>query len=160
MHNFASNERANRLVMLSTIAMLIGGGTASEHYLILAQQIPGNLVVLNNLAWALSALKDNRALSYAEQALKLQPDNPSLLDTYGWLLTQSGQPAKGLDLLRHAVSKEPGAAEIRWHLAATLAKSGDTAHGRQELERLLAGGATFPQEKEAQNMFKQLQGGK
>ncbi|GAO34896.1 hypothetical protein SCT_0276 [Sulfuricella sp. T08] len=133
---------------------------ASEHYLLLNQQNPGNLVVLNNLAWALSELKDSRALSFADQALKLQPNNPTILDTYGWLLTQSGQPAKGLDPLRRAVSQAPDVAEIRWHLAATLAKSGDTAHARQELERLLASGVAFPHEKEAQNMLKQLQGGK
>lgn len=132
---------------------------ASEQYLLLNQHNPGNLVVLNNLAWALSELKDSRALSYAEQALKLQPDNPTILDTYGWLLTQSGQPAKGLDPLRRAVSQAPGAAEIRWHLAATLAKSGDAARARQELERLVASGVAFPQEKEAQIMLKQLQGG-
>ena len=133
---------------------------ASEHYLLLNQQRPGNLVVLNNLAWALSELKDSRALSYAEQALKLQPNNPTILDTYGWLQTQSGQPAKGLDYLRRAISQAPDIAEIRWHLAATLAKSGDAAHARQELERLLASGVAFPHEKEAQNMLKQLQVGK
>ncbi|WP_148290801.1 XrtA/PEP-CTERM system TPR-repeat protein PrsT [Sulfuricella denitrificans] len=133
---------------------------ASEHYLLQNQQTPGNLIVLNNLAWALSELKDNRALSYAEQALKLQPNNPTILDTYGWLLTQSGQPAKGLDPLRRAVSQAPGVAEIRWHLAVTLAKSGDSAHARQELERLLASGVAFPHEKDAQNMLKQLQIGK
>lgn len=133
---------------------------ASEHYLLLNQQGPGNLVVLNNLAWALSELKDSRALSFAEQALKLQPDNPTILDTYGWLLTQSGQPAKGLGYLQRAVSQAPDVAEIRWHLAATLVKTGDTAHARQELERLLASGVAFPHEKEAQDMLKQLQGGK
>jgi putative PEP-CTERM system TPR-repeat lipoprotein len=133
---------------------------ASEHYQLLNQQSPGNLVVLNNLAWVLSELKDSRALSYAEQALKLQPNNPNILDTYGWLLTQSGQPAKGIDHLRRAVSQAPDVAEIRWHLAATLAKSGDTTHARQELERLLASGVAFPHEKEAQNILKQLQAGK
>ena len=150
-------DGGTRLYLAENLVVRGSFKAASEHYLLLNQQSPGNLVVLNNLAWALSELKDSRALLYAEQALKLQPNNPAILDTYGWLLTQSGQPAKGLDHLRRAVSQAPDVAEIRWHLAATLAKSGDNARARQELERLLASGVAFPQEKEAQNMLKQLQ---
>lgn len=132
--------------------------TAAEQYLILNKNNPNNLFVLNNLAWALSEFNDNRALGFAEQALKLKPDNPAVLDTLGWLLVKQGQSERGIKLLQQALSKTPDVAEIHYHLAAGYAKMGDSAHARQELKRLLNSGQTFQQEKEARDLLKQLGG--
>lgn len=129
---------------------------ASEHYLALNASNPGNLVVLNNLAWALSELNDKRALSFAEQALKLTPDNPSVLDTYGWLHTRMGDPAKGLSLLKKAQSKAPDVADIQWHMAYALYVSGDKARARQELKTLLDRRVSFSAESEARTLYQQL----
>jgi predicted Zn-dependent protease len=114
--------------------------------------------VLNNLASALSELKDKRALGFAEQALKLQPDNPAIMDTLGWTLVQQGQSERGIKLLQQALSRMPDAAEIQYHLAAAYAGMGDDGRARQELKRLLDSGRAFPQEKQAQDMLKQLGG--
>ncbi|MHB1186278.1 XrtA/PEP-CTERM system TPR-repeat protein PrsT [Thiobacillus sp.] len=131
---------------------------AVEHYLILNKSNPNNLVVLNNLAWSLFESKDSRALGFAEQALKLKPDNPAVLDTLGWVLIQRGQTGRGIKLLQQALSKAPDAAEIQYHLAVAFAKAGDRSRAQSELERLLASGAAFPQEQEARAMLMQLQG--
>ncbi|MBU1690914.1 MAG: PEP-CTERM system TPR-repeat protein PrsT [Gammaproteobacteria bacterium] len=131
---------------------------ASEHYLLQNQQSPGNLIVLNNLAWALSELKDNRALSYAEQALKLKPDNPTIMDTLGWILVQQGQTERGIKLLQQALSKVPDAGSIHWHLAYGFYRAGDRTHARQELKRLLDSGLGFPEEAGARELLKQLGG--
>jgi putative PEP-CTERM system TPR-repeat lipoprotein len=130
---------------------------AAEQYLILNQRNPNNLLILNNLAWALSEVRDPRALSYAEQALKLNPDNPAVMDTLGWILVQQKQTARGIKLLQQALTKAPDAADIQFHLASAFAQSGDNARARSELERLLASGATFSQEAEARALLKQLQ---
>jgi len=124
----------------------------------LNQSNPGNLVILNNLAWALSEAKDPRAVGFAEQALKLKPDNPAVMDTLGWILVQQGQPERGLKLLQQALSKVPDAAEIHYHLAAAYAKTGDSTRARQELKRLLDSGRDFPQEEQAKGLLKQLGG--
>jgi len=129
---------------------------AAEHYLILNKSNPNNLLVLNNLAWSLSEAKDSRALGFAEQALKLKPDNPAVMDTLGWILVQQGQAERGVKLIQQALSKVPDAAEIHFHLAAAYAKAGDRAHARQELKRLLGTGRDFPQEKQARDLLKQL----
>jgi Flp pilus assembly protein TadD len=118
---------------------------------------PNNLVILNNLAWALHASGDNRAITYAEQALKLKPDNPSVLDTMGWILVNQGQSDRGIKLLQQALSKAPDAAEIHWHLAAAYAKAGDRIRAKSELTRLLSSGLAFPQEQEARDLLKELQ---
>jgi len=131
---------------------------AVEQYLILNTQTPNNLVVLNNLAWALHEAGDKRATHYAEQALKLQPDNPAVMDTLGWILVQQGQAGRGLKLLQEALSRAPDAGDIHYHLAAAYARAGDVARARGELERLLQSGVAFPQEREARALLNQLQG--
>ena len=61
------------------------------------QEQPRNALVLNNLAWASHQAKDNRrAREYAEKAYAVQPDNPVILDTLGWLLVDAGQNDKAI----------------------------------------------------------------
>jgi len=130
---------------------------ATEHYLSMNRSTPNNLLVLNNLAWALHESKDPRALGFAEQALKLKPDNPAVLDTLGWILVAQGQTERGTQLLQQALAKSPDTAEIHYHLAAAFAKAGDQTRARNELNQLLASGVSFPQEQDARALLKQLQ---
>lgn len=130
---------------------------AAEHYLALNRSTPGSLLVLNNLAWALHESGDKRAVSFAEQALRLQPENPMVMDTYGWILISQGQAAKALPHLRKALSKAPDNPEIQYHLAVALFRTGDRARAQSELERLLASGSRFPQEQDARTLLAQLQ---
>jgi putative PEP-CTERM system TPR-repeat lipoprotein len=116
---------------------------AVEHYLILDKSTPGNLVVLNNLAWALFKSGDTRAASFAERAQKLQPENPAVLDTYGWILANSGQADKALQYLRKANAAVPDNAEIHWHLAYALHQAGDQRRALLELGNLLSSGNSF-----------------
>lgn len=129
---------------------------AVEHYLTLDRQVPGNAVVLNNLAWALAQLSDKRALTYAGQAHKLAPDDPAILDTYGWVQVQLGNPARGLDLLKRANARAPDSADIHWHLAYAYHATGDTARARQELKTLLDRRVRFSAESEARALYQQL----
>lgn len=129
---------------------------AATHYLVLNEQGPGDLVVLNNLASALSALKDPRASGFAEQALKLAPDNPAVMDTAGWILAQQGQSERGIRLLQQALSKAPEAGDIHYHFAAALALGGDKARAQQELERLIKSGTDFSQKPAALALLQTL----
>jgi putative PEP-CTERM system TPR-repeat lipoprotein len=130
---------------------------ATSHYLYLNQKLPGQLAILNNLAYAFAQQKDKRAVSYAEQAYNLQSNNPSVLDTYGWALTQTGQPAKALTFFQQALSKAPDAGDIQYHYAVALAGSGDKTRAVSELNRLLSSGVSFPKEKDARSLLSQLQ---
>lgn len=129
---------------------------AADHYLYLNQKLPGQLAILNNLAYALAQQKDKRALIYAEQAYKLQPNNVSVLDTYGWALTQTGQAAKGTTFLRQALSKAPDVGDIQYHYASALAASGDKVRALQELKELLKSAKNFSMEVEAKILLQQL----
>lgn len=129
---------------------------AKAHYQILYKDDPRNLIVLNNLAWALHETRDARALFYAEAAYKLQPDHPAVLDTYGWILAQNGQASKATGILQKALSKSPDNTEIQYHYAASLAATGDTQRARRELERLLSGALPFAQESAARTLLARL----
>jgi putative PEP-CTERM system TPR-repeat lipoprotein len=117
---------------------------------------PRNAAALNNLAWAYQQENDPRALATAEQAYKLAAQNPAIMDTLGWILVQKGDTARGLDVLRKAVAAAPDAPDIRYHLAAGLAKSGDKAGARKELEKTLAAGKPFASAEEAKSLMRQL----
>lgn len=77
---------------------------------------PKDARALNNLAWLYSKAGDRRALPTAEQAFNLQPENPATLDTYGWILVQSGEVKRGTELLQQALKLAPGSEEIQQHL--------------------------------------------
>jgi FimV-like protein len=69
---------------------------------------------------------------------------------------EQGKTARGLELLKKAVTLNPQNPGMRFHLAAALAKSGDKAGARKDLEALLAGGKKFPQREAAQALLNRL----
>lgn len=85
---------------------------------------PSDPRTLNNLAWLYSGNKDKRALEMAERAHKALPENPAVLDTYGWVLVQSGQTERGIIYLREAQKRAPESREIAEHLEQATKKSG------------------------------------
>lgn len=131
---------------------------ATAHYLYLNQKLPRQIGILNNLAYALAEQKDKRAVTYAEEAVKLQGENAAILDTYGWALAQTGQASKSLDFFKRALSMAPDMAEIRYHYAVGLVRSGDTRRAEAELKRLSESGNKFRQEHEAAALLAKIRG--
>ena len=129
---------------------------SAEHYRALIRANPKDLAAYNNLAWLLGELKAPEAVATAEQAYKLNPENPAMQDTLGWILVNAGQTQRGIELLKMALGKAASSAEIHWHLAAALAKAGDRKSALANLEILLGSGRDFPQKAEAINLFNQL----
>lgn len=129
---------------------------AIERLQAIVKQNPNNVAAINNLAWAYQQEKDPRALATAEQAVKLAPDSPAMLDTLGWMLAEQGNTTRALPLLQKAVTLAPAAREIRYHLAYALSKSGDKANARKELDKLLGDNKPFPQIDDAKALLKTL----
>jgi putative PEP-CTERM system TPR-repeat lipoprotein len=117
---------------------------------------PENPVVLNNLAWTLSQLKDPAAVEYAEKAHRLAPNSPEVTDTLGWMLVERGDTKRGLELLGQAAAAAPNALAIRIHHAKALAKAGDNAGAKRELESALQSAGENPLRAEAEALLKQL----
>jgi putative PEP-CTERM system TPR-repeat lipoprotein len=122
---------------------------AIDQYEILQRAQPDNILVLNNLAWCYQQLKDKRAIETAEMAAKLRPDNPAVMDTLGLILVEMGDAKRGVELLAKATAGAPKSPEIRFNYARGLARVGDKAKARQELERLLVDTPDFSRKQEA-----------
>lgn len=120
------------------------------------KRAPNDTATLNNLAWAYQQDKDPRALPTAEQAYKLAADNPNVIDTLGWMLLEQGNTTRALPLLQKASSMAPNAAQIRYHYAVGLQKSGDKQGARKELNALLAQNKAFPEIEDARALLKTL----
>ncbi len=114
-------------------------GAAKAQYERLLQAQPRNATVLNHYANVLLSQKDLKgALAAAERARQAQPEQAMVLDTLGWIYHQQGQSEKALGLLRDARLRAPDHAEIRYHLAAVLAKLGRRAEAKAEIEAALS----------------------
>ena len=121
------------------------------------ERAPADAELLNNLANALIRLGDAQAVRVAEQAHARRPDDADLIDTLGWASHLAGQPDRALQLLRDARLRRPASADIRYHLAAVLAKAGRRTEARDELRAALDAGRSFDGAAEARALLRTLQ---
>lgn len=130
---------------------------AAQYRGLLARQ-PDNPILLNNLAWSLGKAGDPKAIAHAEQANKLAPNQPPIMDTLGMLLVEQGKDVeRGLALLARATELAPQAAEVRLNHVRALIKAGKRPAARQELETLAKRGDKFPAHAEVAALLKEIQ---
>ena len=86
---------------------------------------PGNVAVLNNIAWTRLQLGDAQAaLPYAERALQKAGDNPNIMDTAAMVLLDIGEAERAARLWARALEIDPTNANYRKNLAAARAMLG------------------------------------
>ena len=95
---------------------------------------PGFAPVLNNYAYYLSLKKKrlSKAYNMSKKTLDLEPDNPTYLDTFGWILHLMGKDKEAKSFFKHAMlygGKE--SATILDHYATVL-----EALGEMELSKM------------------------
>lgn len=112
---------------------------ARQGYEALVKSNPNDPALLAAYADTLFMLKDPQALPTMERAFKLAPSNAAIADAYGWALVQAGSLDAGVRVLREVRLRDPANTQVRWHLAAALAKSGKKAEAKLELQAALAG---------------------
>ena len=149
-------DQTFRLKLAETALATRQWGTAVQHYRKLLEAAPKNAVILNNLAWVESQVKDPKALEHAEEANRLAPDHPAIMDTLGTMLVDTGQTARGLELLQKAVAQAPQAPGIRLNYAKALIKAGQKDAARKELDELAKLGDKFPAQAEVAQLRKGL----
>lgn len=106
---------------------------ADEYAKLRARGGDGDPLVLNNAAVALDRLgRRGEALSLAQRAHAMTPDDPQVQDTLGWtMLRAGGSKPRALSLIRSASNAMPGNLQIRWHLANALAENGQRAEAKR-----------------------------
>jgi putative PEP-CTERM system TPR-repeat lipoprotein len=129
---------------------------AIRQYEIIVEAEPDNAVILNNLAWTYSQIGDSQAQATARRAYALAPKQAAIADTLGWILVEEGQVKEGVEILREAVSLSDGSSELRYHLAAGLAKLGQTVEARRALEDILREDQQFASRADAEALLDEL----
>jgi tetratricopeptide (TPR) repeat protein len=96
----------------------------------------------NGLAWVQveSGLGEPaKAVEYAQAALAMRPNDPDVLDTYGWALQHAGRSQEALPYLERAYAAKPQMYCIHYHLGMTYLAVGRRElaekHLRSQLER-------------------------
>jgi cellulose synthase operon protein C len=131
---------------------------AIAQYELAVTQSPQDSLLLNNLAWLLHVEGDARAVRMARSAYDLSPQMPEIADTYGWLLAQTGERQRGLEVLEQALAGAPANPDIRYHVAKVRAQSGNRSGALQILDGLLKDRTAFASRAEAEKLLESLRG--
>ncbi|MFA5547151.1 MAG: tetratricopeptide repeat protein [Porticoccaceae bacterium] len=127
-------DNANLLYSRSVVSARQDDIAASEADLraILATD-PDNATALNALGYTLANVTDRHDEAYQliTRALALEPDNPAIIDSLGWVHYRMGNHEKALEYLRRAYDAYPDP-EVAAHLGEVLWVLGE----REEARRL------------------------
>ncbi|WP_421862759.1 XrtA/PEP-CTERM system TPR-repeat protein PrsT [Motiliproteus sp.] len=108
---------------------------AVTEYQQLLKEHPDNLVALNNLASVYNDLnRYEDGLPLAERAYQLKPEIAAIQDTYGYLLLNTGQKNRALQLLQQAHDGNEADPSIAFHYAAALQQDGQHDRAREVLQ--------------------------
>lgn len=96
-----------------------------------------NALVLNNYAYSLAErnIKLADALNMANKAVAKDPENPSYLDTIGWVYYQLGEYDKAEKYIKDAVKLDEKNATLLEHLGDVLFKKGDSTGAMENWQK-------------------------
>jgi tetratricopeptide (TPR) repeat protein len=131
---------------------------SEKHYRAALEANPRFAPAANNLAYILAeGNRDlNDALKFAQTAKELMPDDPSVMDTLGWVYFQKGLYDSAIGELRGSLAKAPDNPTVIYHLARAYAKKGETDKARAEAERALKLNPTFSDAENARKLLAEL----
>ena len=161
---FLSKQPENaqaRMVLATLYDRLNDYSQARDAYEKVLAKNPDFVLALNNLAYIYTnRLKDlQRAYDLASKARNLQPNDPSVADTLGWVLCKRGDYQQALPLLQESVSKLSDNAEVQFHLGMAAYMMGQADVARVALEKAAKSTVDFPGKDEAQRRLASLQTG-
>ncbi len=129
---------------------------AEAHYKAILAEQPDNVLALNNLAFLYSQKNDPQAIELAKKAYDKAPEAPAILDTYGYILINQGQPKEGLTILEKAASLAPKENDIQFHLAKAYAVNNNKQKALEILEPLVKAEKDFSEKKAAVSLLETL----
>jgi tetratricopeptide (TPR) repeat protein len=115
-------------------------------------------IAKNNLAWIYTEHKGdlNVALRLAQEARSLQPSNPNIADTLGWILVKMNLGQNALPYLKECVAKNPRNPAYHYHLGMAYLKAGKKSDAKSELRTALQSGERFAGSVDAQEALESI----
>lgn len=110
---------------LATAQQMAGDFASAEKTLReILKQTPRNPIALNNLGYFLLERNEklDEALDLIQQAVRIDPTNPSYLDSLGWAYFKLGKFAEAEKYLKDAAKLDGGSATIQEHLGDVYQK--------------------------------------
>ena len=120
---------------------------------------PKYVPALNNLAIILSESTEadlERAYQLAQQAITLNPDEPVISDTLGWILYKRGEFKRAHRYLAEAAARIQGDAMIQFHYGMSSLAMGDEQAARAALRAAIAADSGFARKAEAEQALARL----
>jgi len=117
---------------------------------------PDNVVILNNLSWALYKQGNKEALIHVERAVGMAPDNADILDTAAHILAAAGQLPRAQEMARKAMSLQPERHEFKVNLARLQIQAGDKAGAKATLQSVQQVGKAYGGQAEVDAMLRGL----
>jgi Tfp pilus assembly protein PilF len=125
------------LLLLAEIEQHAGNSAAAiDRYRAALNIDSQNLLALNNISNELAATNIDEALSFAQKALEIAPQNAAVQDTLGWIYFRKGIYGAATEYLKIAVAAEPNPRR-QLHLALCYMKSGQHRLGHELLQSAL-----------------------
>lgn len=130
---------------------------------LLAQNLFSSLA-RNNLAYLMAEHQPTannlaRAQKLSAETLEDNPEEPSFLDTMGWILCKQEKYAQAKTYLEKASAHAPGQPAMLYHLGWCEAKQGETAAARAALQKALDSKTKFMERDAAQKLLDSLPAG-
>lgn len=103
------------------------------------EEDPDNATALNALGYSLAnrTQRYDEALELIARALALEPGEPAILDSMGWVLYRQGRHTEALPYLERAYAAFPDP-EVAAHLGEVLWVTGETGRAREVWRKALA----------------------
>ncbi len=137
---------------------------AIADYESLLAKMPNNISVLNNLAYMLADSNERlaQALKYAERAYNAAPDEPGILDTYGYVLYKNGKTSEAFEHLaaaqqQYEQSKAGAVPEVYEHLGMVKEALGDKTGALESYKQALELGASRLSDKDKERIKKAIE---
>ena len=122
---------------------------------------PESWRVCNDLAYLLSeksqsAASLDRALTLAQKAQTLSPEELTVSDTLGWVYYKKGDFKRALEVITKIQAAVPGSPVLNYHLGMAQYKAGKLPEAKESLKKSLASNEQFAGRNEAEKIIKTL----
>jgi tetratricopeptide (TPR) repeat protein len=131
---------------------------AEKHYRACLEIDPKFAPAANNLAYRLAESdRDlNEALKLAQSARGLLPEEPSVMDTLGWVYYKKGLYDSAIGEFKSSLAKAAENPTVVYHLGLAYHKKGEADRARAELKRALELSSSFDGAEQARALLAEL----
>lgn len=131
---------------------------AAEQYRRILRTGAADATTAAKLANVYLMLNNNQSVRLAERAYLLSPDDPYILDVYGWVLLQADRDfEKAIPALEKATRRAPAEALYKYHLGMAYLAQGRRRNAIRALKQALGLDAAFQFADEARRQLAQLE---